>query len=145
MPPAFTFDLIIVTPEKTVFSGDVARLTLPGKDGELTIEPSHTALITALAPGELSYVDATTGSISFLAIGAGFAEIEDNKVRVLTSLAASENEIDEDSLKKAMERAQETLKGIDINENTDEAAKLQAIINQSIAQINFKLKRRKLQ
>lgn len=130
--------LEIVTPEKKIFSDTVNLVYLPGADGELGIFPMHSALITALAPGELRYEkDSSTQAI---AIGNGFAEVTQEKVSVLTDMALGEDEIDEAKVEAAMKRAQDELTALGYGGDAEEIAYLQATIAKSLAQL--KLKRR---
>ena len=43
----------IVTQERTVFSGEVDSVNLPGSEGRMGILPNHTALLTTLDFGEV--------------------------------------------------------------------------------------------
>ena len=134
--------LDIVTPEKKFFSGEVENVYLPGTEGELGILPGHVPLVTGLAAGELRY--STGGTVEELAIGAGFVEVTQEKVTVLTDLAVTDAEIDEARVEEAMRRAEEELSKIDHSENTEEVAALQAAIAKSMAQLKLKRKRRQI-
>ena len=134
--------LDIVTPEKKFFSGEVENVYLPGTEGELGILPGHVPLVTGLAAGELRY--ATGGQVEELAIGAGFVEVTQEKVTVLTDLAVTDAGIDEARVEEAMRRAEEELSKIDHSENTEEVAALQAAIAKSMAQLKLKRKRRQI-
>lgn len=128
--------LEIVTPEKKVFSGPVEHVLLPGAEGELGILPEHAGLVTALKPGELQY--RRDGHTESLAIGSGFAEVQQKKVIVLTDSAYGEAEIDEGTMETAMKRAQEKLSNIDHDADVEEIAHLQNVIAQAAAALHFK-------
>ena len=130
--------LEIVTPEKKIFSDIVTNVYLPGADGEMGILPAHSALVSALAPGELRYEK--DGVVTAIAIGSGFAEVTQEKVNILTDMALGDEQIDEAKAEAAMQRAEEQLKTIDHSIDAEEVAHLQAIIAKSMAQL--KLKRR---
>jgi F-type H+-transporting ATPase subunit epsilon len=132
--------LDIVTPEKTVFSGPVDNVYLPGEDGELGVLPMHAGLVTALKPGELRYL--SNGSVTTMAIGSGFAEVTQTKVVVLTDMALGEAEIDEQTAEEAIKRAQEKLQAVEHSMDAEEVAYLQGIISKSTAAIQFKRKYR---
>ena len=134
--------LDIVTPEKKFFSGEVDNVYLPGTEGELGILPGHVPLVTGVKPGELRY--SIDGQVEELAIGAGFVEVTQKKVTVLTDLAVTDTEIDEAKVEEAMRRAEEALSSIDHSENTEEVAALQASIARSMAQLKLKRKRRQI-
>mgnify|MGYP002526256976 CR=1 FL=1 len=99
-------------------------------------------LVTGVKPGELRY--SIDGQVEELAIGAGFVEVTQEKVTVLTDLAVTDTEIDEAKVEEAMRRAEEALSSIDHSENTEEVAALQASIARSMAQLKLKRKRRQI-
>ena len=134
--------LDIVTPEKKFFTGEVDNVYLPGTEGELGILPGHVPLVTGIEPGELRY--AVNGQVEELAIGAGFLEVSQEKVTVLTDLAVTDTEIDEAKVEEAMQRAEESLSKIDQSANAEEVAALQGAIAKSMAQLKLKRKRRQI-
>ncbi len=137
---ALTLD--IVTPEKKYFSGEVENVYLPGTEGELGILPGHVPLVTGINPGELRY--SVNGQVEELAIGAGFVEVSQEKVTVLTDLAVTDAEIDEAKVEEAMKRAEEALTQIGHSENTEEVAALQVAIAKSMPKLKLKRKRRQI-
>ncbi len=132
-----SFQLDIVTPEKTIFSSTVEDVYLPGSEGEMGVLDMHAALVAPLSPGELRYKK--DGKIEELAVGEGFVEVSDNKVSVLIDLAIGEDAIDEAQVEEAMKRAQEALAGENVDH--DEMAALQAAIAKSEAMLKLKRKR----
>ena len=130
--------LEIVTPEKKVFSDTVGNVYLPGADGEIGIFEQHTALVTAINPGELRYEK--DGQIFTLAVGSGFAEVTQERVNVLTDMALGEEQIDESKVEEAMKRAEEQLKSMAHDHDAEEVAHLQAMIAKSMAQLKIKRK-----
>ena len=85
--------LQIITPERVVFEEDgVESVTLPGIEGELTVLPSHAALMTALRPGPLVFRKG--GDEVDVALSGGFLEVRDDKVIVLADTAERSDEID---------------------------------------------------
>lgn len=88
----------IVTAERTVFSGEVDYVNLPGHEGVMGILPNHSPLLTVLNYGEV-YVR-KNGETQYFAVGGGFAEVQPDKVIVLADSADRADEID---LKKAEE------------------------------------------
>jgi len=134
--------LEIVTPEKKIFSDTVEDVYLPGEDGEMGILELHAALVSALQPGELRYKK--DGQITELAIGAGFAEVTKEKVKVLTDLAVADAEIDEAKVEEALKAAEEAMKDAEKGGDAEDMAALQASISKSMAQLKLKRKRRSL-
>jgi F-type H+-transporting ATPase subunit epsilon len=132
-----SFQLDIVTPEKTIFSDTVDDVYLPGSEGEMGILSMHAALVAPLKPGELRYLK--DDRIEELAVGEGFVEVADNKVSVLIDLAIGEEAIDVAKVEEAMKRAEEALAGENVDH--DEMAALQAVIAKSEAMLRLKRKR----
>ena len=131
--------LEIVTPELKVFFDEVENVYLPGADGEMGILPSHAALVTAMDAGELRY--SKGGKVTELAVGHGFAEVTQEKVTVLTDVAFEEDNIDENAVQEALERAEKALEEVDPKE-AEEVAAQQKVIAAAMAQLALKKKRR---
>ena len=79
---ASVFKLSILTPEKTVFEGDVSYVEAPGTEGYLGVLAHHAALVTALAKGTLTVRDAG-GAESRWQVAGGFFEVSNNTATVL--------------------------------------------------------------
>lgn len=73
--------LVIVTPEKKIFTGEVPSVRLPGVEGLFEVFPNHAPIITWLAKGSVTYKTAVTTQT--LAIDNGLAIVKENKVTVL--------------------------------------------------------------
>ncbi|HZE68566.1 MAG TPA: F0F1 ATP synthase subunit epsilon [Pyrinomonadaceae bacterium] len=84
--------LEVITPERRVLAESVAMVTVPGLGGELGILPGHTALISQLQTGVLSYVQ--EGKTFQLHVSGGFVEVRDDNVSVLAEIAERPEEID---------------------------------------------------
>jgi F-type H+-transporting ATPase subunit epsilon len=74
--------LDIITADKTLFSGQVEMVTLPGTDGSFQVLNNHAALISSLIKGQVEINSAENGNQSFDIIG-GIVEVLNNKVVVL--------------------------------------------------------------
>jgi F-type H+-transporting ATPase subunit epsilon len=131
--------LEIVTPEDRVYSDTIDTVVIPTLEGEIGILPGHIPLLTQVADGELRV---TKGAeTKALVVGAGFAEIDGDHVKVLAEFAINEAEIDEDAAEKAMQRAEDALKGkqeLDVSE----IERLESIVRFSVAQLGLKRRRR---
>ena len=132
-----SFQLDIVTPEKTIFSDIIDDVYLPGSEGEMGVLDLHAALGSPLSPRELRYKK--DGKVEELAVGEGFVEVADNKVAVLIDLAIGEDAIDEKQVEEAMKRAEDALAGENVDH--DEMAALQMVIAKSEAMLQLKLER----
>lgn len=74
--------LTISRVDEPVFDGEVAFVTVPGASGDMTILANHTALISPLKKGKITYKksDDTEASIE---IESGTLEISQNHATVL--------------------------------------------------------------
>ncbi len=100
-------NLSIVTAERETFAGEVDYVTAPGSEGELTVLPSHAALMTTLMPGEMRY--GADGEEQVIVVSGGFLEVLADRVTVLADATEREDEIDEDRAEQAVLRAQQLI------------------------------------
>ncbi len=129
----------IVTQERTVFSGEVSSVSLPGTEGRMGILPNHSALLTTLGFGEV-IVRPLDGDEEFFAIGGGFAEVQPTKIVVLADSAEQAEEIDLERAERARERAEQLMKE-GVPEDPDRYAQIQASLMR--AQIRLDVGRRR--
>jgi len=104
-----TFHLEVMTPEKTVFDGDVKSLIAPAEGGLLGVLPGHAPLLTSVEVGECR-ADLPDGGTVFFFVGNGFLEVEHDHARLLCDVAERGDEIDEARARAAEARARERLK-----------------------------------
>ena len=90
-----TFKLDILSPEGSVFSGQVSLAKCPTLAGEITILAGHTSLITKLSSGEVEIEQ--DGERKFIAIMGGFLEISENIVSIIADFAMRSDEIDDNT------------------------------------------------
>ena len=121
------FTLDIVTPTKTVYSGEVTSFSAPGVDGGFQVLHSHAPLLAAITVGRVKLTDAG-GSEFHYATSGGFVEVKDNKVILLAETAERSDEIDVKRAEEAKLRADDRLRKLeDVDEERARAALLRAI------------------
>ncbi len=130
--------LDIITPEREAYSEEVDSVVLPAVEGEVGILAGHEPLMTLIHPGELRVTQ--SNETHHLAVGQGIVEVTATKVTVLTEVALQEEEIDEGEVEAALQRAQDAL--AEKEDGSEEAEMLMASIQQSLAQLNLKRRRR---
>ena len=130
--------LNIVTPEKVFFSDQVESTLVPGMEGELGLLPNHAPLVTVLEPGELRYTH--EGAEHVIAVGEGFVEVTQDHVSILTDIAVTDEQIDEDVEQKAVERARKALE--DTDHSAEELAAVRASLSKSLAKLQVKRRNR---
>ena len=133
--------LEIISMSRRVYDGKINAITIPGIEGELTILPHHIPLITPLKSGEIKIKD-DDGTDKFLAIGNGFAIVEDGKVSILADSADLVDELNEQKIQEAKERAEKALKEKQFADDRS-FADATALLEQSIAQLKVLKKRKK--
>ena len=84
--------LEVVTPARRALALAVDEVRAPGVEGGFGVRPGHTPFLAALRAGELTYV--ADGVEHHLAVGAGFAQVANDRVVVLTEIAERPEEID---------------------------------------------------
>ena len=130
--------LEIVTPEAKAFSGEVEMVVLPGVEGELGVLPMHVPLMTQLLPGEVRILQ--DGKQTELVVGTGFVEVSQTHVSILTDMAMSDTEIDEQVAEEAVKRAEARVREKDLS--SEEIAEIERALARSLAQLKFKRRRR---
>lgn len=131
------FEIVSPTGVSTAVEAD--QVVLPTTSGEIGVMPNHEPLMTMLEPGELAVT--ADGKTTYAAIGEGFAQITPGRISVLTDMVARESEIDEDSVAKAIERAQTALANA-ANMSDEEAAAMEAGLKRNLAMLGVKRRRR---
>ncbi|MEN9582234.1 MAG: hypothetical protein RL641_188 [Candidatus Parcubacteria bacterium] len=104
-----TLKLKIVTPERLVLEEDVALVTLPTTEGQISVLPGHVPLISSLGTGEiLAKGNTATGQDDVpMAVSGGFVEVKNgNEVIILANTAEHVSEID---VERAKNRAAELM------------------------------------
>jgi len=72
----------IISPEATIFSGDVRRAKFPGKDGSFEVLNNHAPIVAVLKKGSIRLVD-QQNQTTFYEINGGVVEMQKNKIIVL--------------------------------------------------------------
>ncbi len=130
----------IVTQERTVFSGMVDSINLPGSEGRMGILPNHTALLTTLGFGEV--VLRTGGEEEYFAIGGGFADVQPDHVTILADSAEYAEEIDIDRAAEARQRAEQFMvEGVP--EDPERYAQIRASLMRAQIRLDVAQKRRR--
>lgn len=120
----------IVTPEKVVLKETIKSITVPTKEGIITILPRHIPLIGILVPG-VAEIKKENGEIEVFAVSSGFIEVQRDKVIMLADTAELAKEID---IERAKKRAEEVKKEIENKDDVDFAG-VQAYIEKELARV----------
>lgn len=74
--------LSIITPEQTLYAGDVSMVVIPGAEGDFGVLPKHAPFISTLRAGEIKVYRNDTVSDVFRITG-GFAEVVNDKCQIV--------------------------------------------------------------
>ena len=134
--------LSIVTADRTVLErDDIQRLVVPGAEGQLTVLPSHAALMVSLGIGEM--LAHTSDGIEPIAVHGGFLQIANDEAIVLADAAEHADDISEERADDARERAEARIDGRseDISEGQFDLLRAQVSIQRAI--LRLRVRRRK--
>ena len=95
-------NISVLTPERTIFTGEIASVTLPGVEGSFQLLDNHAPLVSALAAGRVDLATTNGGAFRYydedakamteptagartmtFSIDTGFVEVLNNKVNLL--------------------------------------------------------------
>jgi len=100
-----TFQFDFVGPERTLYSGQVEAVQLPGAEGDMTVLPGHAPVLTALKVGVITVTEGVHAGKRIYVQG-GFADIGPAAVTVLAERAAPIEEISPATIDKEIEAAE---------------------------------------
>jgi F-type H+-transporting ATPase subunit epsilon len=72
----------IVTPDTTIFTGEINLAQLPGKDGSFEIMNNHAPMISVLRKGRIKLID-KQNQVQYFEVNGGVVEVLKNKILVL--------------------------------------------------------------
>ncbi len=96
----------IVTPERTVLKEEILQVTVPTRQGEITVLANHIPLVASLQPGVIELVK-NGGEKEVMSVSGGFIEVLKDKVVILADTAEMAEEIDVTRAEEAHKRAQQ--------------------------------------
>jgi F-type H+-transporting ATPase subunit epsilon len=73
--------LEIITPDKTIFDGEVDSATFPGSKGSFQVLKNHAALISSLDKGKVIYK--TNNNEQEIVVNGGVVEVLNNHIILL--------------------------------------------------------------
>ena len=127
--------LEVVAPDHQALSVEVKSVVVRTPEGEIGFLPNHAALIAALTPEIVRYVDQDDKK-GYIFVGGGFVEVNNNRVIVLTPSAETADQIDFDRAERAKQRAEERLARK--HEGTVDVARAEAALYRSLERLKMK-------
>lgn len=83
-----TFKAQILTPEGTLFNGDVTGVKMPGSEGSFEVKANHAPIVSTLEKGNV--LIRTTENETNYTISGGFVEVASNKLTLIAESVESE-------------------------------------------------------
>ena len=80
-------ELVIVSPVRTLYSGDAEEVSLPGTIGRFTVLPGHAPLISSLEEGDITYT--SLGRRTTLAVKRGCVRILNDRIEACVETAGN--------------------------------------------------------
>ena len=99
-----TFRFIIITPDRTLFDGEVQEVIARTTEGDVGILAGHTLYAALLRPGALS-VKMENGDFRRAAVAGGVIKVSDDRTTVMSSAAEWAEEIDPDWAERSRQDA----------------------------------------
>lgn len=96
----------LVSPERLLFSGEVAEVDIPGTEGDMGILPGHAPVLSTLRPGVVT-VTKEGGAKERIFVRGGFAEVNPQGLTVLAEVAVPVAELHPDLLAQQVKDAEE--------------------------------------
>ena len=104
-----TFYLEVIASDKKFYKGKTRSLTVPVPDGEAGILAHHDNMLIAIVPGTVR-IETESGEKIKAVVSSGFAEVINNRVKVLVLTAERPEDIDIVRAREAKEKAEEQLR-----------------------------------
>ena len=106
-----TLNLKVIAPDRTVWEDKVEEIVLPSTTGQLGILSGHAPLLTAIDIGVMRVRPGKEWQA--IALMGGFAEVENNEVKVLVNSAEMGANIDLETARSELQSAQSKFEAAD--------------------------------
>lgn len=124
-----TFQAQLLTPEGSLYEGEVEGVQVPGKSGNFLMLFNHAPIVSSLSVGRI-IIQKADSSETVYAVSGGFVEMNDNKLTILAEKAEEASEIDVEEAEKLRDDAKERLR--DVKNDRDKAEKDLAIADNKL-------------
>ena len=105
---AMTIHVDVVSSEKSIFSGLVEFVVMPGEAGELGILPGHVPLLTRIKAGAVR-LKLPDNKEELIFVAGGLLEVKPGLVTVLADTAIRGDDLDEAKAQEAKQLAMEAM------------------------------------
>ena len=123
----------VITPGKTVWDDSVEEIVLPSTTGQLGILGGHAPLLTAL---EIGVMRVRPGKEwKNIAVMGGFAEVENDEIKILVNGAELGDNIDLEAARTAYQEAQTRFQKVENSEDRQEKIQAESSMKKARARL----------
>lgn len=123
----------VITPDKTVWDDPVEEIVLPSTTGQLGILTGHAPLLTALEVGVLRV--RPNKEWKNIALMGGFAEVENDEIKILVNGAELGDNIDRDTAQTEYQEAQTRFTKVENSDDRMEKIQAQNLMKRARARL----------
>ncbi|HBG81470.1 TPA: ATP synthase F1 subunit epsilon [candidate division CPR2 bacterium] len=126
--------LKITTPERVLVDEEAREVIVPTKSGQISILPSHTALVAEITPGEMLIRNEKEEKVAL--VYGGFVEVQEgSKVIILADSAEHLHELSEKEAEEARNRAETLMQ--EVRDDKERFADAEAELARSLIQLKL--------
>lgn len=126
MIAATQFQLVVVTPEKTLIERPVHALQFPLEDGQIGILPGRAPMVGRMGFGELVTTE-VDGTHDHVYVDGGFCQIKGGIVSVLTNRAIPVKDLTEEIASEILAISAESEDSLQVTRDKMRAAKIRSL------------------
>ena len=108
MADKLRFDL--VSPERSLRSGEVHMVVVPGSEGDFGVLAGHAPFMSTIRPGAIQVFAEADSAPARLFIDGGFAEVNETGLTILAEMAMPVEELDPESVARDLQNSREDLR-----------------------------------
>lgn len=101
------YKLVVVTPERKVFEGEVKSIVVRTVVGDIGVLAGHASYVAPIDTGRLNVVSENGSKLA--AVSGGFVRVAKNQTTILTNTCEWADEIDVERAKTAQEKAEKRI------------------------------------
>lgn len=122
----------LVSPERLLLSAEVEAVVIPGAEGDFSVLPGHSRLISTIRPGVITVMQGGRAADRIFVEG-GFAEVTPAGCTVLAERATPVAEITREQAAQLVQDARE-----DVEDAKDDAARREAAATLALAEARLR-------
>lgn len=105
-----TYKAQLLTPEGSLFEGEVFSVTVPGQNGNFQVLYNHAPIVSSLGMGRIT-IEPEDRDAQHYAVKGGFVEMSRNEITILAEKAIRSDKIDVEEVNQRLNDIQDELEG----------------------------------